>query len=378
MNSKILALILIGITLIAFLFIAIFVLVIPSQKRAVTSEVSNIEAIFKEGKYQEVIMLSEAFVKKRSRSKSIPDVYYYLAMSKQKLDDIDGAMKIWENIIKKYPKSKNVPEAYYYIGYEQEISQNFDKALENYTIITNKYPDTPIVAGATLGMGRLYEMKGQDSEAISAYQNVIERFPDSEFVVEAEQRLGNIALANFIKENSKSYTVERGESLVTIAKKFNTTPQLITKINNLSGASINVGQTIKVIDGSNLNIFIDLSKNKLYLKSNDKVIKSYYVCSGKKETPTPTGDYKVTEKMVDPTWFSGIETGNKGKIPGGDPRNELGTRWIGFKPTFGIHGTIFPESIGKSESHGCVRMQNAEVEELYDMVVTGTPIKIEN
>ena len=65
-------------------------------------------------------------------------------------------------------------------------------------------------------------------------------------------------------------------------------------------------------------------------------------------------------------------------IPGGDPRNELGSRWIGFKPSYGVHGTIFPESIGKAESHGCVRMNNKDVEELYGLVVVGTPVKIIN
>ena len=376
MNTRILTLTLIGITLIAILLIAIFAFVLPTQKRAITAELSAIEARFKEGKYQETITLSEIFIKKRSRSKSASEAYYYLAISKEKLGDSEGAMEIWEKIAKKYPKSENAPEAYYYLAYGQEKAQKYDRAMDNYTAVTSKFPDTPIVAGAMLGIGRLYEIKGQESEAISSYRNVIEKYPESEFVMEAEQRLGDIALAKFIEENAKPYKVERGESLVVIAKKFNTTPQLIKKISKLEDTNLGVGQTIRVIDGSSLNVLINLSENKIYLKSNENIIKRYYVCSGKKETPTPTGDYKVTEKMVDPTWFSGFETGNKGEIPGGDPRNELGTRWIGFKPTFGIHGTIFPGSIGKSESHGCVRMHNADVEELYSLVTVGTPVKI--
>lgn len=376
MNAKILTFTLLGITIIAIVFIAIFALVIPSQKRAITEEFSAIEKSFNDDKYQETIAISDTFIKKHSRSKKVPDVYYYIAISKEKTGDSDGALKIWEKIVEKFPKSKNIPEAYYYIGNSMEKAQQDEKALENYTEVMNKFPDSPIVAGALLGIARLNEKKAQETDAISAYQTIIEKYPNSEFVMEAEQRLGEIALTKFVKENSKPYEVGSGESLVTIANKFKTTARLITKINNLAGANLHAGQKINVINGNNLNVLINLSECKLYLKSNDDIIKRYYVCPGKKETPTPTGSYNVTEKMIDPTWFSGVETGGKGMIPGGDPRNELGTRWIGFKPTFGIHGTIFPESIGKAESHGCVRMNNADVEELYDLIAVGTPIKI--
>jgi lipoprotein-anchoring transpeptidase ErfK/SrfK len=150
------------------------------------------------------------------------------------------------------------------------------------------------------------------------------------------------------------------------------------KLNNLKSNAVSVGQKIKIIDGSNFNIVINLSNCRLSLRDGDKLIKIYPVCVGAKDTPTPIGDYKVTNKAIDPVWFSDASTGGKGIIPGGDPRNELGTRWIGFKPAFGIHGTIFPDSIGKPESHGCVRMHNKDVEELYDLVSEGVPIKIVN
>jgi lipoprotein-anchoring transpeptidase ErfK/SrfK len=80
--------------------------------------------------------------------------------------------------------------------------------------------------------------------------------------------------------------------------------------------------------------------------------------------------------LPDPVWYSTLDSGAKEKIQPGDPRNELGTRWIGFKPAYGIHGTIDPKSIGQAMGKGCVRMNNEDVEELYDLLVVGTPIKI--
>ena len=376
MSIRTLSFFMVGVILIIIVFIALFAFVFPIQKRALTEQFTACEKSYNDGKYQEAVNLLETFIKKHPRSKKASDAYYYLAMSKQKLGDNAGAMDLWGKIIKKYPKSKKIAEAHYYLGYGYENDKQYDQAEEKYTAIVKNYFDVPITAGAMLGLGRIYEMKGQESEAIASFQNVVDKYPDSEFIKEAEQRLGSINLNKFLKDNTKTYAVKKGDTLVTIARNFHTTPELIIRLSDLKSHSMNIGQTLKILDGSGLNVLIDLTKCKLFLKSGDSIIKRYYVCVGKKETPTPSGSYNVIEKMVNPTWFSDSQTGGLGEVPGGDPRNELGTRWIGFKPSFGVHGTIFSDSIGKAESHGCVRMHKEDVEELYDLVTTGTPIKI--
>jgi len=60
-----------------------------------------------------------------------------------------------------------------------------------------------------------------------------------------------------------------------------------------------------------------------------------------------------------------------------DPENPLGEHWIDIGDSFGIHGTNEPDSIGKAESKGCIRMKNEEVAELYDFLVVGSEVKIE-
>lgn len=71
------------------------------------------------------------------------------------------------------------------------------------------------------------------------------------------------------------------------------------------------------------------------------------------------------QKVVNPTWYPS----EGGIVPPDDPRNPLGTRWIGIGGSYGIHGTRDPDSIGKAESRGCIRMRNRDVEELYDMLI---------
>ncbi|MEQ8198835.1 MAG: L,D-transpeptidase family protein [Clostridiaceae bacterium] len=111
----------------------------------------------------------------------------------------------------------------------------------------------------------------------------------------------------------------------------------------------------------NLGILIDLTEEMLYLidKDENSVIKSYPVASGKHDTPSPVGTWKVVSKGA---WSGGF-----------------GTRWIGLNVPwgkFGIHGTNKPYTIGSEASHGCIRMLNSDVENLYKYVKHGMIVAI--
>lgn len=125
-------------------------------------------------------------------------------------------------------------------------------------------------------------------------------------------------------------------------------------------------------------IVVDLGDLRLYLYHGDKVYKSYRIATGQAAYPTPTGDFAIVNKQVDPTWVPPDSAWAKGAkpIPPG-PGNPLGTRWIGLSyPGVGIHGTADDSSIGTYASHGCIRMHTWEVEQLYPMVVVGMPVTI--
>lgn len=181
--------------------------------------------------------------------------------------------------------------------------------------------------------------------------------------------------ALFSKEigpDSIAYTVKPGDSLYVLARKNHTTVDFIKKINGLKSDNIYPKMKLK-IHTAPLSIRIDKSKNVLTLYSNDEVVKKYSVATGKKNC-TPVGEFKITDKLLNPTWF---KTG--AILPPGSPENALGTRWMGFdKPSYGIHGTIEPKSMGTQASEGCIRMLNEEVEELYSLVPVGTKITIQD
>jgi lipoprotein-anchoring transpeptidase ErfK/SrfK len=118
-------------------------------------------------------------------------------------------------------------------------------------------------------------------------------------------------------------------------------------------------------------IVISIPDRKLALVVNGEVLKVYDIAVGTAQTPSPSGEFKIVHRIEKPTYYAPgvvIRPGNK---------NPLGTRWIGLsRKGYGIHGTNEPLSIGKAASHGCIRMKNADVEELFSLVRGGDVVQL--
>jgi lipoprotein-anchoring transpeptidase ErfK/SrfK len=125
-----------------------------------------------------------------------------------------------------------------------------------------------------------------------------------------------------------------------------------------------------------VNLVLKLKEKKVYVYKGDKLITKYPVAIGKKGWETPTGEWQVMEKILNPAWTS-FKTG---EVVAAGKQNPLGSRWIGFwtdgKDTIGFHGTPNVKSIGTAASHGCVRMLNRDVKALFPLVKVGTTVKV--
>ena len=180
----------------------------------------------------------------------------------------------------------------------------------------------------------------------------------------------------------ESYSVDSGDSLWklcnrTFKDRFGVTPEvgLVRLVNGLTRDTLSVGQKL-VVPRKPLTIVVDADEHGLVAWIGNVAIAAYRVGLGRDER-TPRRSFTVEVKQENPAWFYGGRT-----IPFGDPENILGSRWMGFdnQPEasgFGIHGTSLPESIGRNESMGCVRMRNAEVEQLFELVSRGTRVSIQ-
>lgn len=111
---------------------------------------------------------------------------------------------------------------------------------------------------------------------------------------------------------------------------------------------------------SGTRLEINTTLRRLHHYQGARLVKTYPVAVGKAATPTPTGDYKIANKIMNP---GGV----------------LGSRWMGLNISpgnYGIHGTNNPASIGTRASLGCVRMYNHDVEQLFTQTNIGTPVHI--
>jgi len=217
-------------------------------------------------------------------------------------------------------------------------------------------------------------LQGQLLEAKQLYQQILQQNPTSEIATTAQERLGEVnlrlILSPTVTPDSQLYGVQPGDTLSKIARQFHTTLELLKAANGLTTDRIRPEQRLKVTR-ANFAVVVDKSQNSLALKNHEEILKVYR-CSTGTGGITPTGTFKVVNRIVEPPWFT-----PDGVIPAGDPRNVLGSRWLGFdQPGYGIHGTTDPASIGKPVTQGCVRLTNADVEELFLLLPEGTPVTI--
>lgn len=118
-------------------------------------------------------------------------------------------------------------------------------------------------------------------------------------------------------------------------------------------------------------LIVNIPARKIALVEDGKVLKVYPVAVGKHSTPSPTGIFHIASHVANPTYW------HEGKVIAAGPSNPVGTRWmsLGYKG-YGLHGTNHPESIGHAASHGCIRMRNHDVEELFRLVQVGDEVDL--
>jgi lipoprotein-anchoring transpeptidase ErfK/SrfK len=123
-------------------------------------------------------------------------------------------------------------------------------------------------------------------------------------------------------------------------------------------------------------LVLRLSERRLYGLRGDRVVVTYPVAIGRDNWETPTGTFTIFQRQQYPAWEHPLT----GQVVPPGPDNPLGARWLGFWSdglnAIGFHGTPDEHLIGEAVSHGCVRLRDADVIELYDRVVMGTTVTV--
>jgi len=252
-------------------------------------------------------------------------------------------------------------------GRIKEASANLEK-------IAGEFGDSKIISRAFLDAAKLKIEEGKLVEAREILKMAVAFSPVSGVFDEVRENLWDINMkilfSPIITKETTVYEVKKGDTIYKIAKEFNTTVELISKSNRIKNSTIRPGDKLKIAN-KEFNVVVDKSKNLLTLKEEEDVIKVYTVSTGANNS-TPVGKFEITNKLKDPVWYK-----SGAVVAAESPDNILGSRWLGLSvKDYGIHGTTQPESIGKQVTHGCVRMRNNEVEELYSILPVGAKVVI--
>jgi lipoprotein-anchoring transpeptidase ErfK/SrfK len=195
-----------------------------------------------------------------------------------------------------------------------------------------------------------------------------------EFRPQIQEMIDSTANAIFFQSKPHyvdPYVIQEGERLEAIAKKYRLSWEYLAKLNRTNPKRIQVGQKLKVIKGP-FGAVVDLKDFTLTIHLQGYYVKQYEVGIGK-DGSTPIGKFPVMNKVEDPE-YTDLRTGKR--ISGSDPTNPLGERWIDLGDSYGIHGTIEPDSIGKAASRGCIRLRDKDIIEVYDFLVKGSEVVI--
>jgi lipoprotein-anchoring transpeptidase ErfK/SrfK len=198
-------------------------------------------------------------------------------------------------------------------------------------------------------------------------------------------------VASIPEDYSQKAKLDRmGYTSVTeaLAERFHMDENYLKSINkgldfNRPGTIIKVANFGKLVSTPVARIIADKSKKEVYAyDAGGKLVAAYPATIGSADTPSPTGTHTVSRVALDPNYTYNpninFKQGQNDKIltipPG--PNGPVGSVWIALdKPTYGIHGTPDPSKIGKTESHGCVRLTNWDARELAKLVSPGVTVE---
>jgi len=227
---------------------------------------------------------------------------------------------------------------------------------------------------AALQKAHTFTQQSKWLEAKEIYRAISETYAETDYGQIAFGKLNEIGLRAYFQglteENSSVYTVKVGDNLTKIASFYGVTPGTVQITNRLKSDRIRPGQRLTIMHEA-WSIVVDKSQNILILKAGENIVRQYQVATGTDKS-TPAGDFKIVNRLVDPTWYyEGVVA------PAGSPDNPLGTRWLGFDlEGYGLHGTTNPDQIGEYATLGCVRMHNHDIEEVFELVPVGTVVSV--
>ena len=178
-----------------------------------------------------------------------------------------------------------------------------------------------------------------------------------------------------------THVIRPGETMFKIAQQYGIPLETLLALNHLKAPKdvIYPGDKLTVPSPKlSWRILVTKRYHLLELFRGERRFAAYEIGIGRRDR-TPVGRFVIYEKIENPDYI----THDRRIIPAGQPGNQLGSRWMRLSGAtaddpqgYGIHGTPNEASVGKSLSNGCLRMRNRDLENLFLITPTGTPVII--
>jgi lipoprotein-anchoring transpeptidase ErfK/SrfK len=196
-----------------------------------------------------------------------------------------------------------------------------------------------------------------------------------------------VNVSDDMMENAELTSLGYANVAEALGEKFRTSPKLLQRLNpgkplDVAGTELRVPNLAEVAPpAAAASIVVDKSESTVeLLDAEGKAIAQYPASTGSEHDPLPVGEWKITGVSLDPAFHYNPElfwdadpAHAKARIAPG-PNNPVGVAWIDLsKPHYGIHGTPEPATVGKSQSHGCIRVTNWSAREIAQSVKAGMP-----
>jgi len=192
----------------------------------------------------------------------------------------------------------------------------------------------------------------------------------------------------------KTYVVEEGDTLLDVGRYFDLGYNEMVAANPgidpwlpPPGEVLVIPTEFILPESEHRGIVVNIPEMRLYQfgggNAGQAVVTTYPVGLGRDDWQTPQGRFKIRGKTENPTWvipesIRAEHIRERGDdrtfIAGGDPDNPLGAYRLELTlPLYGLHGSNMPWGVGMQVSHGCIRLYNEDIAELFREVKVGTP-----
>ncbi len=264
-----------------------------------------------------------------------------------------------------------------------------------------RFTTTPRHLGRRAKVGRAVNEAMGMSERVAWVERAWRRFQDAPLDVDIELSLaGDNGVQRFVRRTARRVAVDPRDASIALgqdgglgfhesepgsALNARGAERLLTRAlrDGSSIVRLSVHPVAATINAQTLGatIVVHVDTNRLDLYEGFNVARSWDVATAKPGWTTPVGEWSLYQKRENPTWYNPALDSWGASMPAivpGGPGNPMGTRalYITAPGLIRIHGTTSPDSIGRYASHGCIRMHNEQVEELYELVPVGTKVII--